>query len=600
MSETLYFTGLFRYELSGDFSGWQVGFIRNEPENGLEIAKWTFHAKTPSAYPKLAIAFSMPLRDVQLKWEAPGILSESHHLTPFWFHGNRCRTNLGCGIPMACYLNQAGTNRLCVALSDALHDSNLTSGAYETGCLGVKYDLFNGTETPQTEFSFSLRVDCRERFYAESLCDVSRWYEEFYPPCSVPEAGYLPYYSTWYQFQRDVSQQKLEREIPAIKAAGFTGMILDAGWQCERTNGGGSDLTSCGYGDWNAFPGKFPDMSGFSKKLHAANLKFLLWIGTPFVSHCSLAYSRLRTKSLRECDPLVIDPRYRDARDFLVSKLRELLIQWNLDGFKLDFVDHFFCVDNDPAAKTNYEGCDFHNIPEAVNALFSELHDTLKKENPNILIEFRQCYNGPAMRQYANLFRASDCPFDLIQNRVRTIDLRLLSGSSAVHSDMAIWAKTETPEAAALQILNVLFSTPQISVSPTDMPENQRRMLDFWLGFCADHKETLQLSELHPESPDQSYPIVSAESAREKITAVYSSNRLVSGFPSGKLWMIVNATHTPELALALPCGEYSMETLDVFGSSCGKSKLIGGTQKIAVPCSGFAVIAQRTSKCCKK
>ena len=52
------------------------------------------------------------------------------------------------------------------------------------------------------------------------------------------------------------------------------------------------------------------------------------------------------------------------------------------------------------------------------------------------MIEFRQSYIGPAIRKYGNIFRAGDCPADILSNRIHTIDLRLTSGSTAVHSDM--------------------------------------------------------------------------------------------------------------------------------------------------------------------
>lgn len=61
------------------------------------------------------------------------------------------------------------------------------------------------------------------------------------------------------------------------------------------------------------------------------------------------------------------------------------------------------------------------------------------------------------MRTYGNLFRAGDCANDAIENRVRTIDIRLLSGATAVHSDMLTWNVNEPVEIAADQITNVLL-----------------------------------------------------------------------------------------------------------------------------------------------
>lgn len=56
------------------------------------------------------------------------------------------------------------------------------------------------------------------------------------------------------------------------------------------------------------------------------------------------------------------------------------------------------------------------------------------------------------------MFRASDCPNSYLANRVKTTDLRLLSGNTAVHADMIMWHYGERVEIAAFQLLNVLFT----------------------------------------------------------------------------------------------------------------------------------------------
>ena len=90
--------------------------------------------------------------------------------------------------------------------------------------------------------------------------------------------------------------------------------------------------------------------------------------------------------------------------------------------------------------------------------------ERLKKEKQDILIEFRQRYIGPSIRRYGNIFRVCDCPDSGISNRVGIVDLRLLSGNTAVHSDMLMWNKEEKAEIAALQVIDCLFGTMQFSV----------------------------------------------------------------------------------------------------------------------------------------
>ena len=191
--------------------------------------------------------------------------------------------------------------------------------------------------------------------------------------------------------------------------------------------------------------------------------------------------------------------------------------EWDIDGFKLDFIDSFRIDGEDPALKDNYAGRDVKSVPRAVDILLSETMRRLRALKPDILIEFRQSYIGPAVRKYGNMFRAGDCPADVLANRVRTIDLRLTSGKTAVHSDMLEWNSGDTPEHAALQLLHVLFSVPQISVRLNDIPEEHRRMLHFWLDFCVRHRDVLLKGYLKPFHPELNYPIVSAENGEENV-----------------------------------------------------------------------------------
>ena len=162
----------------------------------------------------------------------------------------------------------------------------------------------------------------------------------------------------------------------------------------------------------------------------------------------------------------MLDPRFPEVRAFLISIYENALREWDIDGFKLDFIDMFRFDGEDPAVSENYAGRDIKSLPEAVDRLLSETMAHLNRIKPGILIEFRQAYIGPAIRKYGSMFRAGDCPADVLSNRVRTIDLRLSSGSTAVHSDMLEWNSADSAESAALQFLNILSSVPQISVRP--------------------------------------------------------------------------------------------------------------------------------------
>lgn len=37
----------------------------------------------------------------------------------------------------------------------------------------------------------------------------------------------------------------------------------------------------------------------------------------------------------------MLDPRYKEVRDFLSALYKKALLEWDLDGFKLDFIDEW-------------------------------------------------------------------------------------------------------------------------------------------------------------------------------------------------------------------------------------------------------------------
>ena len=217
-------------------------------------------------------------------------------------------------------------------------------------------------------------------------------------------------------------------------------------------------------------------------------MKYLLWFSVPYIGKKSAAWEKFHDKLLRYDEGQqagVFDLRYPEIREYLKGIYVKAVREWKLDGLKLDFSDEFYFREDSPAYN---DKMDCRDIQDALNVFLTDIMETLKNIQPDILIEFRQRYIGPQIRRYGNIMRVSDCPGSAISNRVGTIDLRLLSGNTAVHSDMLMWHPDEKPEDAALQILSCLFSTVQISVCLDKITEKMKRMLLFWTSLCVKMK----------------------------------------------------------------------------------------------------------------
>lgn len=167
--------------------------------------------------------------------------------------------------------------------------------------------------------------------------------------------------------------------------------------------------------------------------------------------------------------------------EFLITAYERAPLDWDLDGFKLDFLDEFAVTPF--SGKAVDDRRDYASLTEAVDRLMKDCMARLKGHKESILLEFRQTYNGFRMRSFGNIFRAVDRPLDAMENHVRTTDVRLIAGKSAVHSDMLMWDKEDTVESAAMQFSQIMFSVPQMSMRLKELSRPHKEMLSYYLNF---------------------------------------------------------------------------------------------------------------------
>ncbi|MGN0191476.1 MAG: glycoside hydrolase family 36 protein, partial [Candidatus Cryptobacteroides sp.] len=309
-------------------------------------------------------------------------------------------------------------------------------------------------------------------------------------------------------------------------------------------------------GDWKPAVSKFPDMAAHVAQVHKLGMKYMVWYSVPFVGKNSEAYGIFKGKFLRDDgNTAILDPRFPDVRDHLIGIYVKALKDWDLDGFKLDFIDEFKFKGKDPALDDGYAGRDILNVSEAVNVLMKDVSSTLHSIKPDILLEFRQAYIGPAIRQYGNMFRAADCPGNAADNRVRIANLRLIAGGTAVHSDMLEWHLAETPENVGRTIISSIFGVIQYSVMLETLPQEQADMVRMWLDFAREHRETLLKGRFRPRHPELRYPVIEAESGTERIVAVFQDNAVIDRGDRSKKLYVLNASGSPKVRIEQPNGK---------------------------------------------
>jgi len=577
--------------LEGDLGTFRADLACEEIEPHLHHIHLKLVSETPIIPAPLKLVWHYPIVDIQAMWNS-GCDSKSFLTRPWEI---TVQSQVTKDAPVVCLYNLAGENRLSFACSDVLnHIVSIAAVDERASTFYCHLQFFAHPTAPFCHYEATLRLDLRTQPYQQSLRDIEAWWtsQPNITPSFVPDVARLPMYSTWYSFHKDLLDVEVEKQCRLAKDLGCDTVIIDDGWETEDNKDG---FAYCG--DWEVCRKKFPDMSAHIARLHEIGMKSILWFSVPFIGFKSRAYTQFKGKYLHEIESMnafnmsaaVLDPRYPEVREYLINLYENAIREWDLDGLKLDFVDQF------TPTKANYEddptGRDINSVPVAVDRLLRDTMTRLSRIKSDILIEFRQPYIGPLMRNYGNLFRAGDCPNDAICNRVRTVDLRLLSGSTAIHSDMLMWSAEETAECAALQFLNILFSVPQISVKLDQIPESHRRMLRFWIGFWRDHRDVLLDGVLEPSYPELQYPFIVAKKEHKSVGAFYVD--IVASCPDklpGELYLI-NATPRPRVILDIhiDSGMYHLEERNVFGEIIGKRKqaLSVGTHALKVAPSGL-------------
>ena len=572
--------------LCDDPQGWKFE-ARASTDSGRDVITVRITSEEAKMPPRFGVYFRVPGAGMRNVWISD-FTQDGFHVYPklWWGWHSKRRSQLAYETPIAVAFGPNDRSTVALACSEAFHALEFGLYAEDETCDAIgRCEFFTAPVAPMVEYEASVLVDRRGEGFADTVRQCTEWIsaKNGFCPANVPEAAFDPLYSTWYAYLQDVHAGELEKEARIAASLGMKTMILDDGWQKVD-----SRTFYSATGDWMPVPSRFPDMKAHVAAVHAAGLKYMLWLSVPFMGDEAKAYPKFKNMLLKGGDTGILDPRFPEVREYLISTYERVVGEWGFDGVKLDFIDSFTLPEKDPAVAENYAGRDFRSLPDAVDRLMKDVLSRLRRINPDVLVEFRQHYMGPAILQYGNMMRCADCPADPTANRRRICDLRLTSGPIAVHSDMLVWSRDETPQGAAAPILNALFSTIQYSMILEKVKPAHREVIRAWLAFSQAHRGALLKGSFTPHGPANGYPWIEAEDAKERIVAVYSADTCAKVETGDKKTVyLVNATESNAVLVDVSSAG-TVELFDVFGRYAGRVAAKQGLQRLPVPVSGFA------------
>ena len=554
-------------------------------KDGIFTYKLKVKSETEASPQPITLRWRMPSLNIKGVWKCGGIHDKRQQYDWELVH---LQSRISVDAPVISVFGHDDNNVVTFACSDAINLLEMNALLREEdNHLYCHFTFFSERHPEITEYEAEIRVDTRTVLYSESLQDISRWWETFenLKPATAPDLARVPLYSTWYQFHQDLDEDILLQECKVAHSVGYELIILDDGWQ-TMDNNRGYDYT----GDWE--PDRFPDMVGFVKKVHEIGMKFGLWFSVPFCGKKSKAYQKFKGKFLIEDHRWapVFDPRYPEVRQHLIDIYVNALKEYDLDAFKLDFIDDFRVYPETVLTKEN--GRDYANVNAAVDRLLTDVMNSLRAIKPDVGIEFRQKYVGPALRKFGNMFRAFDCPNDAVSNRIRITDVKLLIGDSAVHSDPQTWHADEKVELAALQILNGFYGVPQMSVHLRNLSSSHFNMVKFYTTYWKENVDVLLSGNFLPTNPLANYPVLKSEKDGHAIIGIYDD--VIASFNGESRIDLLNAKTSENIAIRNigKEGEYHMTTWNCEGVKLteGKVTMPKGLIDLEVPQAGMIQI----------
>ncbi|GAB3427937.1 glycoside hydrolase family 36 protein [Flindersiella endophytica] len=489
---------------------------------------------TPESPGTVRIGWHLPCVNAVAYWTPDS--GRHRGLPPFW--GRPHTSSLVNSAPVGSLVGFGDVALCTFAAGEAIRPVRLQAGVIEeTGAFGCWVE-----HEAEPDDGLLLRLDVSRQPFWDSLTGVAAWWqaEAGYSRAEVPRSARMPAYSTWYSMHQYVNESDIERQASASADLNCEVIIVDDGWHStDRARGYGY------VGEWEPNPETFPDFAAHVERVHEQGLAYMLWYSLPFSGRFTDSWERLRPYTLAYKDNLnasVLDPRYPAVRDLIARNLSRPFREWGMDGLKIDFIDHF-AVDNPPEPT---DEADCTEVVEGVRRLLDQLASAYPQD---ALVELRQPYVSPGLWPYATMIRASDCPLSPLQNRQRTIDLRLLAGPLAVHADMMMWHPAEPADQVAVQLVNVLFAVPQVSVDLTTQTPEQLAVVRFWLRFCVEHLDVLQHGRLETYRPDLQYPLVRAIGDGKVVVGRYGPLP-VTAEPEGELF-VANADSSTDVPLVV-------------------------------------------------
>lgn len=424
--------------------------------------------------------------------------------------------------PFLSFINRKGINKIALGIKEPEPGYKIT-GKLDEESGELRLEVKTLGSVLNTSFQYEIFFSREEKSWFEVTKAYSEWTET--ERKDIPSFAYEPVFCTWYAVHQNLHGDWIEKTALEARKLGYKTLIVDDGW-FTSDSGRGYWYTR----DWEVCDTFCKDFKKHVKRTQSIGMKYVLWIAPFMVGRYSKAYKKFKNLLVAHQESFAnLCPQSELTYEHILEVITDLYSCYCLDGFKFDFID---CLPIEPCTEDNHKH--FCATPgEGVKIILEEVKKRLHKLNSNIpLIEFRQRYATPIMRQYSTAFRASDTPFDFDTNRRRIINLRSFTGNFPVYSDPIFWHEGESLSNVALHFISCIFSVPMLSTDLLKLNIDEKKIIKFWINFFCENRDCLLFGKLIPIFAGGDFSGAYSFQNERGILALYNSNslRLSDGF----------------------------------------------------------------------
>jgi len=557
-----------------------------ETEKGVLEIEVSFESSSPAVPRRTHLTWYESLREIHHKWTPRS--GGNRHLDFQDTQPQHFYSRADCSAPVVCLYKLNGDNTVLFALSDAMHECRLSIQVTKDERLLCGITLFEEDWDAISNYSVILRIDYRHLSMQKCLQECARWWEKSIPGGlgDIPEGATGPRYNLRGHLN-SFSLPDIDRRGSLASNLGIETFSFGAGWP----------EISCIDPD----PSALEDLKSYSTCLKEKGLKTLVRIQpdkpNPFeisLQNNTLIGARDALGELIDPNNSLLDFRYPEMRAKAINACTHLLKYCLLDGLIFCFPEpqgkQASNLSDDPSQ-------DFHSTTEALSKFFIDLRTALRNVHPDVLIEIQQPTTSPHMLKFANMARAAYCGNSFAENRLRILDIRMLSGRAAPHSSPMIWSRSERVESVATQLTHTLFAVPQVSENLDALSHEHLRMLRWHLSFWSEHQDVILHGELNALEPYNGYPQVIATNKDKVLVAVYSNSVIQLPRDIPKTILLVNGTFRDHIVLDYEKNSepYLMEVRSCTGELQNQYTfdLKAGLNRINVPINGYITLKEQ-------